>query len=792
MAFRSIGACILLVSILLTGCGGKEERKNSHLERGIELFEEGNYQKARLEFRNVLQIDGKHIEARYRLGRTEENDQNWQAAFENYSAALELDPEHVDARIRRGSIYLLSGAADKALEEAQAALQRENRNADALLLRAAAKARLGNKDEAFSDARAALSFDPANEKALSLLAILHADRGEAEQAVAVIETGIAADPDNAALRMVLARVYEQLGDQEKMIGILVDLVALQPENLEHRLRLHAAYSRADMLDEAEATLEDAIRVDPGRVDSKLMMANFLVQKRTPERAERQVLAYIEEQPEAHRLRFGLARLYQYLNRPDDVVDVYRGIIQADETNADGLTARRLLAEHYFNVKEFDAAMGLANEVIAVSPNDGEALVIRAGIYLDLGEADAAVSDLRTVLRDNPNSALARRLLGRAHVLKNETALAQDNFRKALEINSQDGEAYVDLARVLAADGDADGAIEVFENMLDVTSDDLPVLQAMAQIRLQQSEFDQALRLAERMKIEFPDRAEGPYYAGLALQGLERFDESVKEFESSLELDPDSARPLAAMSRSLLATDEGDAGVERLDAVLAQNPDNFLVQNLLGEVFGVMRQGEAAEAAFLKAKKLRPDWPLPYRNLASLYGNREQLDKAISVLRDGVEATKGDASLRLQLASYLEQDGQAREAISEYENLLAQYPDVAVANNNLAMLLVDGEVEQIALDRALELVLKLKTDDNPYFRDTVGWVRYQRGEYEEAATELQIAAREASDVPVIHYHLGMAYFRLGRNQDAKRHLETAVSASTDFPGLDEARSTLQTL
>jgi hypothetical protein len=49
-----------LAVFTLTACFDMEARKQRHFERGVELFEAGDDVRARLEFRNVLQIDDRH------------------------------------------------------------------------------------------------------------------------------------------------------------------------------------------------------------------------------------------------------------------------------------------------------------------------------------------------------------------------------------------------------------------------------------------------------------------------------------------------------------------------------------------------------------------------------------------------------------------------------------------------------------------------------------------------------------------------------------------------------------
>src|SRR5215510_12595482 len=139
---RWLGVAVLVV--LLTACGSAADRKARYLEKGEQYFAELNYEKARVEFRNALQIDPNDPEARYQLGRVSEKLNNPREAVGNYQAAIDTDPKHMTARAALGRLYLLGGLADKAMQLAETGLAVEPKNAQLLTVRGAAKSQLGN------------------------------------------------------------------------------------------------------------------------------------------------------------------------------------------------------------------------------------------------------------------------------------------------------------------------------------------------------------------------------------------------------------------------------------------------------------------------------------------------------------------------------------------------------------------------------------------------------------------------------------------------------------------------
>jgi Flp pilus assembly protein TadD len=147
-------------------------------------------------------------------------------------------------------------------------------------------------------------------------------------------------------------------------------------------------------------------------------------------------------------------------------------------------------------------------------------------------------------------------------------------------------------------------------------------------------------------------------------------------------------------------------------------------------------------------------------------------------------------LLLTLGMVRQQVGDDEGAVKAYEEVVERFPTADVAANNLAMLLVRrGADNPDNVARARALTERLAVSNQAAFLDTAGWVRYLSGNYDGAVSLLEKARDIADPTPERKYHLGMAYLKVGRADEGKRLLASAVESGSPFPGLDEARAAL---
>jgi tetratricopeptide (TPR) repeat protein len=778
--------------LVLAGCGGAEARKTSHLEKGREFFAAGNFEKARVEFRNALQIAPNDADARYENGLVDERLGNPREAAQFYQGTLDVNADDVRARAALARLYLFSGAAEKALEIIKPALLNHPDDAELLTVRAAARLQLKDPAGALEDAQRAVTLAPTSENAVAVLAGIYQSRNELDTARDLLEGAIKKIPDTVDLRLALAQIYSSQGQDAKVEELLIELTKLQPRDKAHRLRLAQFYARTDHIDEGERVLREAIKAMPDERDLKTGLIEFLAVHQGREAAAKELGRMIAADPGNFEMQLAQAQFYELGKDEAQARAAYEHIIAEAGLDPAGITARNRLAVLKIRQKDIAGAQKLLAEVLAKNPRDNDALVLRANLSLSQSDPKSAIVDLRAVLRDQPNASGVMRALARAHLANGEPALAEETIRRAVESNPQDVGARLDLAQMLAQMGKPEQAKPVIDELVKQHPDDLKALEAQFKIAAVTKDIAAAKSAADAIVALQPQLALGYYYQGAAAESEKRPQDAVRLYSTALEVQPEATEPLEALARVLVGLKRAPEALRRLDEVIARYPKLPLAANIKGEVLLSMQRPADAEQAFKVAIERAPNWWIPYQRLSLAQTIQGNSAAAVATLQAGIPNVENPSPLQLELANLYERTGKPEEAIRLYEAALVKDPHSDIVANNLAMLLITYRKDQASLDRAKELSARFATSTNVAYLDTYGWVLYKRGESAAAVATLQSVLAKTPDSPVSLYHLGMAQASAGQPDAARDNLSRSLKSGTNFAGMAEAKATLDNL
>lgn len=787
---KNIHVCMLVALLGVSGCSGKEERIAKHLERAQSYLTANDNEKARVEFKNVLQMDPKNIPALMGQAKVLENLEKWREAASHYQRVTELDGTQVEAKERLARLLFMGGASDDANKIADEVLNAKSDSVIALTVKGGLQAQKGDLDAATLLVNKALSISPGHLDAIMLQASLYTQKEQFDEALRVLEDGLKHNPNHPAILTILAQINADQGQDDKTVAILQQLLTSEPSNLAYRRQLAAYYARLDKKDQAEQVLREGVQQSPDDAEPKLMLVDFLLKSSGHEKALQELQNFIAQTKDNAELRLALAKLYEVAGRKDDAGKELKALVHEHDVDPDALKARLHLARLAVADANKDEAKRLVDEVLKENPRDNEGLLFRGKLSLLKNDLPGAIGDLRAVMRDQPNSVEVLSLLGRAHLANKEADLAKEQFDKAVVLSKNSAALRFEIGQILLQAGQMDEAVKHLEAVSRDAAANAAVFELLLKAQLAKKDFSAARATAQRAQELQPQQGMGDYLAGQVDIAEGNHAAAVKRFKAALVKTPGAVEPLSALVKSQLALKRDKQAVADVISVLKANPKHYAAHNILGELYLMQKKPHDASTEFRSALTLNPSIATFYRNLAAAQLQLQDREGALKTLEEGLQAATHAESLVVDLAALHESAGQFDQAIHAYAKALEKEPKSVVFANNLAMLLVSHKKDAESLERAGKLIGNLRGTENPAYLDTMGWVHYSRGELDQALPLLQQAANAAPGQPLVQYHLGMAQYKKGDVASAKQNLQSALERKVNFNGRNEADAALQ--
>ncbi len=802
MNFKKIMAVILAMFLVVTlfACGSSDEKKMKFFNKGMELYESGELVKARLEFKNALQIDRKFPDAFLMLGKLDLVDGNYRGAFGKFSKAADLEPDLLDAHLEIAKLYLMGKALDKVKEKVDLVLEKDPQNITGLLLKASIYLAENNHDQANILLAGLLERGVKKPEVYTLLARSRpfTEESQADDMAAaekILKEGIQENPEHAGLYIMLAGLYGKNQRFDDAAGVLRQIIKLKPDQLSFKISLAGLYWGQDKKEKSFEVMKEFIGIDPADEKTRLSFAKFLAGKKDMEKAESLLREGIQVNEKSFQLRFAVSDLLLARQDIDGAVAILEECLslESDAGHPGVLEAKSRLAKIFLALGEFDKAKKYVGEVLLENPKSIDAHLVKGTIYLRRGHGEKAVAEFRTVVQERPQFEAGYIQLAEAHVLSSEVELAIDTLRQGIKNNPTSKTLLKALAQRYFAQKKYAEAEAHLRKIIEFDPDDLKIYKDLGDLLMTQGDFDRA-------KSEYLILKEKSNQAPVAFLSLSNMygkqgksDKALAELETGFAKNDKSLLILSQIVQ--LHTKQGDfAKAEKMCKAAIKKFDDPAAYNLLGKVFMLQKEFDQAEASFQKAIDLNPSWSRPYENQAQLYVMQGQRRKAIERFKSIIKKQPDALEASLSLALLYEMGKEYTMAMEVYEDVLTRRPGFWTAANNLAYLMSEKGNGESDLRRAMKLVQRAQASqgERAEISDTLGWIHFKIGDFERAAIFLEKAVADTVPTPVVKYHLGMLRLKQERTLEAKQLLEEALAGDRYFLGRDKAEAALSSI
>jgi len=237
-----------------------------------------------------------------------------------------------------------------------------------------------------------------------------------------------------------------------------------------------------------------------------------------------------------------------------------------------------------------------------------------------------------------------------------------------------------------------------------------------------------------------------------LEELGQFDLAIDAYKKVPRTDTASHAAELGRAAALRSSGKPDAAIEVLAQIARRFPGMAIVHSTLGDALRNQDEFVDAVASYDRALELVP------------------------------EGSRGRWFIHYARAIAHERLDNWEQAEADFRAALDLNPDHPQVLNYLGYSMVE---KQINLAEALDMIERAVAarPDSGFIVDSLGWVLYRLGRYDEAVAHMERAVELMAADPVVNDHLGDVYWAVGRKREAEFQWSRALSFvdPTEFDG-----------
>jgi len=538
-----------------------------------------------------------------------------------------------------------------------------------------------------------------------------------------------------------------------------DMIKRDPNNLEARKLLGRIYLRSmggegpaapsqDILKLAIEQYEAIVKLEPKGTENHLILGRLYMVSKDPVKAEAEFKAAQQLEPASEEAITALAYLYNEQGDTKRAIALLNSVPEAARTGK----LYAMLGETYEQQKDSKAAIAAYQQAVTLDHDNLDAIRGLAQSLLNDNQPEAALVQFLALGEADPQDPQPAVQASKIYQHMGKFDLALEQLRKAEPLAPGSLEIPYTESIILTAQGKYDDAAEILKKIIAATtkatytkqeqSNRALFLDRLGNIYRDESRPLLALETFRKIAdLSGEESARGYQEIIETYREQKQWSDATKAAQEAVKKLPNDKTLKLVLATQLADEGKAEEGIQTARSLLKNTPEDRETYIGLSQVYARLKRWKEAEDALVQADKF-----------STSQENKEYV-------------------LFLQGAIY-ERQKKYDLAEQKFRQILQQDPNNTMTLNYLGYMNADRNVH---LEESLELVKKALALDpqNGAYLDSLGWVYFRLGKYDEAEGNLRKASEKTPNDATVQDHLAELYAKTGRLQMAASHWERAL-------------------
>lgn len=265
---------------------------------------------------------------------------------------------------------------------------------------------------------------------------------------------------------------------------------------------------------------------------------------------------------------------------------------------------------YTQLNNLVAAVRYYRKAIQLNPRFHAARKNLGTVLWFLNRRDEAEREFLIVAKALPGDPVPHLYLGLADAERHQFEHAKEEFERAGALALDNPEVIPPVLESYLASRDVSFPTTVLDRLTRAESPDAAILSHAGALFLQYGHPEQAITALERIVSVHNDSAETWRTLGEAYDREGKPDDAHRAYEHAIEMDPNSEESYLSLADFASAHANNDYALQVIKRGLERLPQSSLLRFERGILLALIGNRTEAQASFLQANRLKPDWKLP--------------------------------------------------------------------------------------------------------------------------------------------------------------------------------------